>query len=235
METSKLLDQLLQSGQEWIEKGQKWVEEKADIPAEGPEREAALKGAAKGAAAAGLLALLLGTRSGRKLTGLAAKLGGLAALGGLAYQTYQGWHGVKSTKPAEPGTPVGKLTGDEAEKRSRLLLKAMIAAAKADGHIDDQERKRIADQAKNSGIDDETLKFIEEQLSAPVDATAIAAEADSQEAAAEVYLVSRLVIDVANDQEQAYLRQLSQALALAPDFVAELERTATREEGSRSR
>ncbi len=232
METSELLDQLLQSGQEWARKGRQWVEEKADIPAEGPEREAALKGAAKGAAAAGLLALLLGTKSGRNLTALAAKLGGLAALGGLAYQTYQSWHGVKSTKPVEPGTPVDKLSGDEAEKRSRLLLKAMIAAARADGHIDDQEREKISGQAKSLGVNEEMLAFIEEQLNAPADAAGIAAETDSQEAAAEVYLVSRMIIDQANDQERAYLRRLSNALALAPDFVAELERTATREQGN---
>ncbi|HHJ39514.1 MAG: hypothetical protein AXA67_09365 [Methylothermaceae bacteria B42] len=232
MEASKLLDQLLQSGRELVEKGQKWVEEKAEIPAEGPEREAALKGAAKGAAAAGVLALLLGTKGGRKVAGLAAKLGGLAALGGLAYQTYQGWHGVKSTKPVEPGVPVGNLQGEEAEQRSQVLLRAMIAAAKADGHIDDKERSKIIEQAKTSGVDEETLKFFEEQLKAPVDARAIAAEADSQETAAEIYLVSRMVIDVANDQERVYLQELSSALGLAPDFVAQLERRATQAEES---
>lgn len=224
MEASKLLDQILQSGKELAEKGQKWVEEKVEIPAEGPEREAALKGMAKGAAGAGLLALLLGTKSGRKIGGFGAKLGGLAALGGLAYQTYLNWHGVKSTKPVEPGVPVGQLAGEAAENRSQVLLKAMIAAAKSDGHIDENERAMILEQAEKSGVDQATVKFLEEQLSGPVDARAIAAEADSKEAAAEIYLVSRLVIDVANDQERAYLQELSTALGLEKDFVAQLER-----------
>ncbi len=229
MEASKLLDQLLQSGKELLEQGREWVEEKADIPKEGPEREAALSGMAKGAAAGGVLALLLGTRGGRRLTGLAAKLGGLAALGGLAYKTYQGWHGVRSTKPEEPGVPAGQLSGEAAEKRAQILLKAMIAAAKADGHIDEEEQARILAQAADSGIGEETVKFLEEQLQAPVDAAAIAAEADSKETAAEIYLVSRLVIDTANEQERAYLDALAGALRLEPEFLRQLERQATRE------
>ncbi|HEB78786.1 MAG TPA: tellurite resistance TerB family protein [Methylothermaceae bacterium] len=227
MEAKQLLDQLLQSGKELAEKGKEWVEEKADIPKEGPEREAALSGLAKGAAAGGLLALLLGTKGGRKLAGTAVKLGGLAALGGLAYKTFQSWHGVRSTRPEEPGVPVSQLEGEAAEKRAQVLLKAMIAAAKADGHVDDQERGKILDQAKALGIDQETIQFIEQQLQAPVDAQAIAAEADSRETAAEIYLLSRMIIDVANDQEKQYLQQLAGALGLEQDFLAQLERRAT--------
>ena len=227
MEAKQLLDQLLQSGKELAEKGKEWVEEKADIPKEGPEREAALSGLAKGAAAGGLLALLLGTKGGRKLAGTAVKLGGLAALGGLAYKTFQSWHAVRSTRPEEPGVPVSQLEGEAAEKRAQVLLKAMIAAAKADGHVDDQERGKILDQAKALGIDQETIQFIEQQLQAPVDAQAIAAEADSRETAAEIYLLSRMIIDVANDQEKQYLQQLAGALGLEQDFLAQLERRAT--------
>ena len=232
MAINKLLDQLLQSSKELVEKGQEWAEEKANIPKEGPEREAALSGLAKGAAAGGLLALLLGTKGGRKIAGTATKLGGLAALGALAYQTYQSWHGIRSTKPEEPGTPVSKLAGEEAEKRSRILLKAMIAAAKADGHIDDEERAKILEQAKASEIDEMTVKFFEEQLQAPVDAKAIAAEVDSKETAAEIYLVSRLVIDVANNQEKAYLQELSSSLGLESEFVKQLERRFEEETSS---
>ncbi len=227
MEARQLLDQLLQSGKEAAEKGKEWIEEKADIPKAGPEREAALSGLAKGAAAGGLLALLLGTRGGRRLTGTAVKLGGLAALGTLAYKAYQSWHAVKSTRPEEPGTPVDRLTGEAAEKRGQILLKAMLAAAKADGHIDDEERAKILDQAKTLGLKEETLRFIEEQLQTPVDARAIAAEADSKETAAEIYLLSRMVIDAANDQEKRYLQQLAEALDLERDFVVQLERQAT--------
>ncbi len=227
MEARQLLDQLLQSGKEIAEKGKEWIEEKADIPKEGPEREAALSNLAKGAAAGGLLALLLGTQGGRRLTGTAVKLGGLAALGTLAYKAYQSWHAIKSTKPEEPGTPVDRLTGEAAEKRGQILLKAMLAAARADGHIDDEERAKILDQAKTLGLDEETVRFIEEQLQTSVDARAIAAEADSKETAAEIYLLSRMVIDVANEAEKRYLQQLAEALGLERDFVAQLERQAT--------
>ena len=45
----------------------------------------------------------------------------------------------------------------------------------------------------------------------------------SLEEAAELYLVSRMVIDVENSAERAYLDDLTRALELAPDFVLLLE------------
>ena len=47
---------------------------------------------ATGAAPGGVLALLLGTRRGRRIGRSAIKLGSLAALGMLAHKTYNGWH-----------------------------------------------------------------------------------------------------------------------------------------------
>jgi len=44
-----------------------------------------------GAAAGGLVALLLGTKKGRKYGGAALKYGGMAALGGLAYKAYSNY------------------------------------------------------------------------------------------------------------------------------------------------
>src|SRR5690554_627575 len=59
-----------------------------------------LKGAGGGALAGGLAALLLGTKSGRKLGGTALKLGGIAAVGALAYKAYSDWQASK--QPAQP-------------------------------------------------------------------------------------------------------------------------------------
>ena len=42
-------------------------------------------------AAGALVAVLLGTGTGRKVTGSALKLGGLAAVAGLAYKAYQNY------------------------------------------------------------------------------------------------------------------------------------------------
>ena len=91
MDVGALFDQLLQSGRELVAKGQNVIEQKLDIPDSGSQRDAAWSSMGKGAAAAGVAALLLGTRAGRGLTGLALKLGSLGAIGGLAYKTFQDW------------------------------------------------------------------------------------------------------------------------------------------------
>jgi len=55
-----------------------------------------LRGLGKGAAAAGALALLVGTKGGRRVTGTALKLGSLAALGGVGYTAYRNWQEKQS-------------------------------------------------------------------------------------------------------------------------------------------
>ena len=89
MDTQKLLEQILKSGQHMLDRGQEIAEDKLSIPEQGTERDAMLAGLGKGALITGGLAALLGTSAGRRLTGGTLKLGGLAAIGGLAYQTYQ--------------------------------------------------------------------------------------------------------------------------------------------------
>ncbi|MFM2320470.1 MAG: hypothetical protein RLZZ215_3091, partial [Pseudomonadota bacterium] len=91
MDINHLLEQLLKTSKDTVQQGQTLAEQKLGIPAEGAERDSMLSGMKTGAAAAGILALLLGTRTGRKVTGLGLKVGSVAALGGLAYQMYQRW------------------------------------------------------------------------------------------------------------------------------------------------
>lgn len=228
MDTSALLNQILQSGRDMLAKGQGVAEQKLGVPAAGPEREAMLSGMGKGAAAAGLLALLLGTKGGRKVTGSALKLGSLAAVGTLAYKAYQDWQAQqKAASSAPTATPVGQLSGPPAEQRSRALLRALIAAAKSDGHIDAEEQAAIDAQIQKLNLDTDTLHFIKEEVHKPLDAREVAAAADSQEAALEIYATSLLVIDKVNDQERAYLNQLAAALQLPPALVTLLEKQAS--------
>jgi uncharacterized membrane protein YebE (DUF533 family) len=203
------------------------AESKLGIPSGGPQRDAALSAMGKGAAAAGVLALLLGTGAGRKLTGGALKLGSLAALGGVAYQAYQNWRAGQAGETAEAGTPVGNLTGPAAEQRSRALIKAMVVAAKADGHVDEAERQRIFAGIARLGLQGEAVELLSAEIDAPVDPAAVAAGADFPEAAAEIYLASLLVIDPDQPSERQYLDDLARHLGLDGALVAELENQAS--------
>jgi uncharacterized membrane protein YebE (DUF533 family) len=223
MSIEQILDTFLNTGKELVEKGKTLAEAKLNIPEDSEKREAMLSGAGKGALAAGALAVLLGTGAGRKLTGTALKLGSLAAVGGIAYKALQNWQNKDSGQVASSGKTANDLTGEQRENRSRALLKAMIAAAKADGHIDDKEKDVIAQHAEKLGLNASIAGFIKDELANEVSAKEVAAEADSPEAAAEFYLVSRMILDLENDVEKKYIAELTKELDLAPELIAQLD------------
>ena len=74
-------------------------------------------------------------------------------------------------------------TADEAEqleRRSLLALKAMIAAAKADGQIDQRERERILDKLNDSGAGDAMRDFVAKEAAAPLDIDSLIREVPDQ-------------------------------------------------------
>ena len=223
MSIEQILDTFLNSGKELVEKGKTLAEAKLNIPDDSEKREAMLSGAGKGALAAGALAVLLGTGAGRKLTGTTLKLGSLAAVGGIAYKALKNWQNKDSSRVANSGKTANELTGEQRENRSRALLKAMIAAAKADGHIDEKEKDVIAQHAEKLGLNASIAGFIKDELANEVSAKEVAAEADSPEAAAEFYLVSRMILDLENDVEKKYIAELTKELDLAPELIAQLD------------
>src|SRR6185437_12183339 len=105
-----------------------------------------------------------------------------------------------------------------------VLVRAMIAAAKADGHIDATEQRRIFQHVEGQGLDAEAKAFVFDALSAPVGVTEIAAAARTPEQAAELYLASRVAIDPDQPAERAYLDALAHRLSLPPGLAAHLDR-----------
>lgn len=103
-------------------------------------------------AAGGLGGLLVGSKSGRGVIGSAAKLGALALIGGLAYKAVQNYQAGKPlitgasalTAPAPDGT--GFEPDAQTNESATLLIRTMIAAAAADGRIDEHKRQRSSDR-----------------------------------------------------------------------------------------
>ncbi len=191
-----------------------------------------------GAIAGGLAAILLGSKTGRKLGGSALKLGGIAAVGALAYRAYQDWQAGKSAADTPPpsatdvpalpppsGTPFNP--ADEAGQQSlaRGLLRAMIAAAKADGHVDAQEQARVFAEIDRLGLGAEDKAFVVDELRSELDIDAVAAAATTPEQAAEIYAASLLAIDPDNAAERGYLAMLAARLNLDDQLVAHLHRS----------
>lgn len=189
---------------------------------------------AKSMLKSGALGLLLGSRRGRMLSGAALKYGLMLEAGKLAWRAWQGYqqHQRDSGRPtaaAPEGTPFEQLDPAAQERRSAVLLKTMIAAANADGHIDAAERQQLLARIDELGADEELRAWISDGMDAPADIAALAREADSQETAMEMYLAAVSMVDIDDPQERAWLDRFSQALGLEPKMAQELERQARAE------
>lgn len=181
----------------------------------------------------GAMGMLVGSKRGRSMGGKALKYGAIAGVGVLAWKAWQSSQTAKNgnaqqeaAQTAAEGERVDVLSGESQERRSLELLQAMIMAARADGHIDEQEQALITEQIDALGADQEMHNWVEQQLKAPLDAEALAREADSPQAAREMYLMSVAVADDQNPMERAWLDQLASALNLSKEMTAELEHQA---------
>lgn len=175
---------------------------------------------AAGAIGGGLLALLVGTESGRNVAGTAVKVGSLAALGGLAWKAYQNWQGQGEAPPVTPAPAT--LDPATEQKLAAATIIAMIQAAKADGHIDDAERAAILGRVRD--LEGAAKAFLETELAAPLDIDRVASLATNPQEAAHLYAASLLAMDPDQPIEKAYLAALAQKLGLGADLVTEIER-----------
>ncbi|MFN3544813.1 MAG: tellurite resistance TerB family protein [Thiobacillus sp.] len=222
MNIQSLLDQLLNAGQSAVSGN-------PSQPARPGKTGYANFGT--GMLAGGALGLLLGDKRVRKFGGKALAYGGAAALGALAFRAYSNWQqqkaaaGVAATAAPAP-QPTQFLPAPASEDHSRAVLKALIAAAKSDGHIDERERGLI-EQKLHSMADDPALRrWIDEEVARPLDPADVAAAATSMEVASEMYLVSVLVVDTESFMERAYLDELAKKLNLPGDLKMQLETEA---------
>lgn len=189
-----------------------------------------------------IAAVLLGTGTGRRLAGDAIAVGGLAAIAGLGYQAYKNWQSGQQAQPTDASTaataqpellppPADSDFHPDASTNSgdfaTVLVRAMIAAARADGTIDEQEREAILGKVKLAGLSDDAQKFLESELASPVDLDAIVAAAQSESQKVELYTASRIAIDPDTRAERGYLDLLAGRLGLADALVDHIEATVS--------
>ncbi|MBI5559162.1 MAG: tellurite resistance TerB family protein [Deltaproteobacteria bacterium] len=103
------------------------------------------------------------------------------------------------------------------QKDAIVLIRAMIAAANADGAIDQQERQRILDKFRSVDLSPDEHAFLLQELLAPAELESIVKQVDSAGMARQVYAVSLMAITVDSEAERVYLRALGQSLGLSAD------------------
>jgi uncharacterized membrane protein YebE (DUF533 family) len=187
---------------------------------------------ATGVAIGGLAAVLLGTGAGRKIAGSAARMGGMALVGGLAYKALQNYQAGKplldlqnvAQDLQQPQALPPPSTDNEQALR---LVRAMVAAASSDGIVDETERHAIVGNLKAAGIEAEAARFLESEFANPADPVTLAQGITNTEEAAQVYAAARLAIDPDTADEQAFLQALAGELQLDPSLVAHIDAAAS--------
>lgn len=204
-------------------------------------------GLAGGAVAGGLVAALIGSKSVRKTATTAAKYGGTAILGGLAYKAYQNWqHGKSNANQARTADHHQGFMAQQqsastnferealahadgilpAHKFQLALVKAMIASARADGSIDIKEQGKISEAIESMDLDQGLKSQLLELFIKPISIDDFINELETPEQRAEAYLASCLVIDLDHQGEYAHLSNLAKALDLPPGLEQQLRHQA---------
>jgi uncharacterized membrane protein YebE (DUF533 family) len=102
----------------------------------------------------------------------------------------------------------------------------MIAAARADGHVDDAERARIHDKLNRCRASaKDAIAFLDDELSKPVDMDGIVASASTEVQKVEMFTAARLAIDPDTRAERGFLDLLAGRLGLADPLVDHIEAT----------
>ena len=103
-------------------------------------------------------------------------------------------------------------------------LRALVAAAKADGHIDARERELIEGEFTKLDNDQELQHWLHAELNKPLDPADVARAASTPEMAAEMYIASVMLVDEESFMEKSYLDELARQLKLEPGLKVELEK-----------
>ena len=205
-----LLDKLLSDGRALARQAEDAAAGRLGV-GEAPAARAELRQAGlAGAGALGLVALLLGQRRALGPVRGALLLGGIAALGRVAAGA---WTRMGATPEA--------IELDAAEARARTLLFAMVAAAKADGHIDEEEHSAI--EADIEDLPASVRGLLGEAIAAPADPEGIAARVQGRQEAQEVYAASALLCGRDDPREVDYLDRLARALGLSEEEAHRIE------------
>jgi len=104
------------------------------------------------------------------------------------------------------------------EEQAKIILKAMINAAKADGSIDADEQAKIV---KHIGdVTAEEIEFVKNEMRGGSDLEGVISSAKGLES--EVYLMSLMAINLDTQEEAQYLDKLARGLNIAQQAANDL-------------
>lgn len=201
-----------------------------------------IPGGMGGLLGAGALGALLGSMISKK----SLKNAALVGAGAVAWNFYQKWAQNRATEQASPaggqnwqqpqpeirsgehhfgasqGQPAPRLALQQ-DATAMLLLRAMVFAARADGHIDASERERIAKVVEQMLPGQNSEQLVQSLLAEPLNPGIFTSQVTSTEQGEDLYRLSCLIVDIDHFMERSYMDGLAHALSIPAARKAQLE------------
>jgi uncharacterized membrane protein YebE (DUF533 family) len=207
----------------------------------------ALNGFLGGVAGGGLTSLLT-SKKGRKTGKKALKFGAIAAVGTVAWKAYQNYSqragqdaaptaSATNASSSATGTPKAEWNYAPAQlpqasfeqvvephngSGQLLIMRAMIAAAYADGHIDAQERATIFANVEQMPLSVAEKAMLFDELRQPLSQAQLVEAVPDAQTGIEVYAASVSAIDMHQAASQQYLQALAAQLCIPSELVASI-------------
>lgn len=206
-------------------------------------------GVAKGLAggmAGGALVSALTSKSGRKAARSVARIGGLAAVGALAWNAYKKYQGDTADTALQPAAAAPQLQNPaaaagvwrrlpqeqfdtlattESSSQGLLVLRTMIAAAMADGNLGSEEQQQIFRQLEYLEPQERNLLF--DELRNPLSCEELVAQASDPVVAIEMYTAAALTLDMNCLKAKAFMAQLARGLNLPESLITSIHDNST--------
>lgn len=125
--------------------------------------------------------------------------------------------------PGRPDLAAPQIAGQGDQLRSLHLLRAMVTAANADGHVDATERALLMQHAREAGFAGEDLDALDREIRNPLSLQQLIAQTPSG-LNEEVYVAALIAIDADNPNEDQFLEALCTGLKLDADAQARVRR-----------
>lgn len=110
------------------------------------------------------------------------------------------------------------------DQHAERMIRALIFAAKSDGHIDADEQAAINSQIRTLNLGSEGEALIQKAMNEPLDPNLVANGVNNAQEALQIYALSNAVIDTDQFMERAYLDGLAKALRIPDDVRAQVDR-----------
>ncbi len=123
--------------------------------------------------------------------------------------------------------PHGSIDNEVSEQHKQELslrmIQVMVAAAHADGTLDEAEEQKILDKLQGADLTSEETIFLLEELHNPKSIAQLISGIDVPRMGKSMYMLAAAAIEIDTEEERAWLDQLAEALGLSKGMQSFLE------------